>query len=191
MWEHALRAFGLVFMAELGDKSQIVCMTLAARFGARPVVAGAVAAFAVLNLAGVALGAAVGAAVPTTAVDVLVIALFTGFGLKALLARGDDEVDDADVDAVSSRRPFALAFTLTFFSEMGDKTQIAVAGLAAAQGAVATWVGATVALTATSVLGAVAGRALLTRVPERLVRRLSGVVFLAFAAAKAWELARA
>lgn len=185
MIEHTLNAFGLVFLAELGDKSQIVCMTLAARYGARPVVAGAVAAFALLNAVGVLVGAAVGAYVPTSVVDVLVIGLFAVFGLKALWSAGDE--DDEAVDPSDHRKPFALAFAMTFFSELGDKTQIAVAGLAATQSAVGTWVGATLALTATSVLGVVAGRALLTRVPEVWVKRASGMVFLAFAAVKAWE----
>lgn len=184
MIAHALNAFGLVFLAELGDKSQIVCMTLAARYGARPVVAGAVAAFALLNAVGVLVGAAVGAYVPTSQVDLLVIALFAAFGLKALWSAGEE--DDEDVAASDNRQPFALAFVMTFFSELGDKTQIAVAGLAATQSAIGTWVGATLALTATSVLGVVAGRALLARVPEVWVKRVSGLVFLAFAAGKAW-----
>lgn len=184
MLEHVLNAFGLVFLAELGDKSQIVCMTLAARYGARPVVAGAVAAFALLNAVGVLVGAAVGAYVPTSVVDALVIVLFAVFGFKAL-AQADEE-DDEEVDPNDHRKPFALAFTMTFFSELGDKTQIAVAGLAATQSAVGTWTGATLALASTSVLGAVAGRALLTKVPEVWVKRASGVVFLAFAAVKAW-----
>ncbi len=185
MIEHVLNAFGLVFLAELGDKSQIVCMTLAARYGARPVVAGAVLAFALLNAVGVLVGAAVGAYVPTSVVDLVVIALFAGFGLKALWSAGEE--DDEDVDATDNRRPFALAFTMTFFSELGDKTQIAVAGLAATQGALGTWLGATLALTATSVLGVVAGRALLAKVPEVWVKRVSGLVFLAFATLKAWQ----
>ncbi len=185
MIEHVLNAFGLVFLAELGDKSQIVCMTLAARYGARPVVAGAVLAFALLNAVGVLVGAAVGAYVPTSVVDMLVIALFSGFGLKALWTAGDE--DDEVIDPNDHRKPFALAFTMTFFSELGDKTQIAVAGLAATQGALGTWVGATLALTATSVLGVVAGRALLAKVPEVWVKRVSGLVFLVFAAMKAWQ----
>ena len=51
--------FGLIAAAEIGDKSQLVCMTLAARHKSLPIVLGATAAFALLNLAAVLFGAAV------------------------------------------------------------------------------------------------------------------------------------
>ena len=58
----------LIALAEFGDKSQLVCMTLAARHRGMPVVVGAVAAFAVLNLLAVLFGAAVAAWLPAWAV---------------------------------------------------------------------------------------------------------------------------
>ena len=56
--------FGLVFLAELGDKSQLVCMTLAARHRHWPVLAGATVAFAILNSLAVIFGAGLSHWVP-------------------------------------------------------------------------------------------------------------------------------
>ena len=79
--------FLLVGLAEIGDKSQLVCMTLAARHRGLPVAIGAVSAFAVLNLLAVVFGAAVAAWLPEWLVTLAVAALFAFFGINALRYR--------------------------------------------------------------------------------------------------------
>ena len=74
----------LIVLAEFGDKSQLVCMTLAARHRGLPVVIGAIAAFAILNLLAVLFGAAVAAWLPEWLVITAVAVLFALFGLSAL-----------------------------------------------------------------------------------------------------------
>jgi putative Ca2+/H+ antiporter (TMEM165/GDT1 family) len=179
-------SFGLIAAAEIGDKSQLVCMTLAARHKAWPVVLGATAAFAALNLAAVLFGAAVARWVPEWAVGLIVAVLFAGFGLRALLAKEEDE--DGDVREKSGHSVFVTAFLLIFTAEFGDKTQLAVAGLGAELPPEPVWLGGTLALAMTSVLGVWAGRALLRRIPLHSLHRLSGVLFLGFAAYAAWRL---
>ena len=82
------------------------------------------------------------------------------------------------------------SFTLLFLAEMGDKTQLAVAGMAGTLPAIPVWIGATLALIATSALGVLAGRKLLRRIPLRRVHQISGILFLvlaAFALTRAFE----
>jgi putative Ca2+/H+ antiporter (TMEM165/GDT1 family) len=180
---HWLSAAGTTFLlvafAEIGDKSQLVCMTLAARHRGLPVVIGAVAAFAVLNLLAVLFGAAVAAWLPEWMVTLAVAALFAGFGISAL--RYTDEDGDEDIEEKPGHGIVATTFLLIFLAEFGDKTQIAIAGLGSTSEPSAVWAGATVALALTSILGVVAGRKLLNRLPLKWIHRISGVFFLLLA----------
>jgi Ca2+/H+ antiporter, TMEM165/GDT1 family len=172
--------FLLVAFAEIGDKSQLVCMTLAARHRGLPVVIGATAAFAILNLLAVLFGAAVAAWLPEWLVTLAVAVLFAAFGISALRYTEDDE-DDEEVDEKPGHGVVATTFLLIFLAEFGDKTQIAVAGLGSTSEPSAVWAGATVALAVTSILGVLAGRKLLKRLPLKWIHRISGVFFLLLA----------
>ena len=80
------------------------------------------------------------------------------------------------------------AFLLIFVAEFGDKTQLAVAGLSSAEDPLVIWVGSTVALVATTVIGVLAGQALMRYVSLQWIHRASGVVFFAFGLAVTGEL---
>ncbi len=169
----------LVALAEFGDKSQLVCMTLAARHRGLPVVIGAIAAFAILNLLAVLFGAAVAAWLPEWLVITAVAVLFAVFGISAL--RYKEEEEDEEVEEKPGHGIVATTFLLIFVAEFGDKTQLAVAGLGSTGEPSAVWTGATLALATTSVLGVVAGRKLLNRLPLVWIHRISGVFFLLLA----------
>lgn len=171
--------FLLIALAEIGDKSQLVCITLAARHRGLPVLLGAVTAFAILNLLAVLFGAAVAAWLPEWVVTLAVAVLFGWFGISAL--RFEEEDDDEEIAEKPGHGIFATTFLMIFLAEFGDKTQIAVAGLGSTADATATWVGATLALTTTSILGVFAGRRLLNRLPLQWIHRVSGVFFLLLA----------
>ncbi len=196
-WGASATALGLVAAAEFGDKSQLVCMALAARHRHWPVLGGAVLAFALLNLIAVAFGAAAGRWLPESAVAGAVALLFAVFGLRFLLV--NDEEDEEDAEERSGHGVFVSAFLMIFLAEFGDKTQLAVAGLGAAEPPAPVWLGATLALATTSALGIWAGKTLLRRVSPRVMHRVGGVLFLIFAAFAAqravppewWEIARA
>lgn len=171
--------FLLIALAEFGDKSQLVCMTLAARHRGLPVVLGAVAAFAILNLLAVLFGAAVAAWLPEWVVTLAVAALFAVFGISAL--RYQDEEEDEEVEEKPGHGIFATTFLLIFLAEFGDKTQIAVAGMGSATDTAPVWLGATLALSCTSLLGVLAGRKFLHKLPLVWIHRISGLFFLALA----------
>lgn len=176
----AATTFGLVGLAEMGDKTQLVCMTLAARQPGLPVLVGAVLAFVVLNLLAVLFGAALAVWVPEAIIAAIVAILFGVFGLLALRDSDDDE-DKGELRTPSGRGTLLSALLLIFVAELGDKTQIAVAGLASTQPPVPVWVGATLALALTSALGVLAGRTLLQRLPLRWLQLASGLFFLLLA----------
>ncbi len=182
----AARAAGLVGLAELGDKSQLVCLVLGARFGAGRVTAGAALAFGLLNALAVGVGGALEAAVDPRLTTGLSAALFAVFGALALRG-GDEEEEEIALDP-TERGGVATTFGLLFVAELGDKTQLLTAALAAEGQPAATWVGSTVALIALSAVGAALGRAALERIPVRALRRLGGALFLLVAAASIAEL---
>lgn len=171
--------FLLIALAEIGDKSQLVCMTLATRHRPLPVILGAISAFAILNLLAVLFGAAVAAWLPEWLVILVVAVLFGAFGISSLRYQEEDEGEAVAEKPGSSA--FITTFLLIFLAEFGDKTQIAVAGMSSTVAASAVWTGATLALAGTSVLGVIAGRQLLHKLPLLWIHRISGGFFLLLA----------
>jgi len=176
----AATTFGLIFLAEIGDKSQLVCMALAARHHHRPVLAGAIAAFVVLNILAVVFGAGLAHWVPERILAAAVAVLFAVFGILSLRAQEEDGGEQ--IKERSGHGVFATTFLMIFLAEMGDKTQLAVAGMAGTLPAIPVRIGATLALATTSALGVVVGRKLLRRIPLHRLHQVSGVFFLILAA---------
>jgi putative Ca2+/H+ antiporter (TMEM165/GDT1 family) len=172
-------SFALIAAAEIGDKSQLVCMTLASRHRPWPILLGAVIAFGFLNTLAVVFGAAIANWLPRYAVAAGVAVLFAAFGVHAL--RIDDDGDGGDVKEKSGHGIFFTTFVLLIVAEFGDKTQLAVVALSSTALPAAVWLGATLALTATSALGVLAGRTVLQKIPLALLHRASGVIFLILA----------
>lgn len=180
MIEAFLASFGLVFLAELGDKSMLLAIAFAARYRPWPVLGGiAIAAFVMLGLSTL-VGAALGAALPERAVAVGGGLLFVGFGLWTLL---DDDEDDDDGEETEELRSGSvlLGVTLAFLiAEFGDKTMLATLTLAGTQPAVPTWLGAGLGMTAASGIAIVLAAAAGARLPERIMRVVAAAAFLLF-----------
>ena len=175
----AALAFGAIFVAEFGDKSQLLILAFATRYPARPVIVGLVIAATVIQGLSVAVGAAVGAALPSTAV-----AIVGGIAFLAVAAwtlRGEEE-DGSEAMAVGPRRRaglgLVLAVAVTFIlGELGDKTMLATFALAASQGPIPTWIGSTAGEVAANLLAVAAGRQVGHRLSPRLVRLGSAALF--------------
>jgi Ca2+/H+ antiporter, TMEM165/GDT1 family len=173
-------SFVLIFLAEFGDKSQLVCMTLAAKHRPWPVLLGAVIAFAVLNLLAVLFGAVISAWIPQFWLALIVAGLFSFFGVQSLLFNDGDNEDES-TEIRSSHGLFITALLMIFVAEFGDKTQLAVAGLASTYHGLPVWLGSTLALLATTALGVITGQRLLKRLPLVMIHKGSGVLFLLLA----------
>lgn len=169
----------LVLAAEIGDKSQLVCMVLAARYRAIPVILGASLAFIILNSLAILFGVAIAQWIPEVIISSIVALLFAAFGIHALFSSDDQE--DESIKVSNNRNVFITTFLMILIAEFGDKTQLAVVALASTSIPAAVWCGATLALITTSVLGAWAGRTLLQKIPISLLHRISGMLFLLMA----------
>lgn len=175
----------LIVVAEMGDKSQLVCMTLAARHRAKPVILGAIAAFALLNTLAVLFGVAIASWMPDYIVAALVSVLFAFFGLQSLFF--NDNEQGSEIQEKSGHNLFLTTFLLITVAEFGDKTQIAIIALSSTPMPLAIWIGATLALATTSILGVIAGRTLLKKIPLTLLHYLSGLFFLILAGIAAYH----
>jgi len=220
---------GLVFVAELGDKTQLVALGFGARHRIGPVLVGMAIAYAVANGVAVVVGGLLGAALPTRGIGLVGGVLFLGFAAWSLRGDADDngadnngadndradndradndradndraDNDSADNDsadgngdadgamvapAVPSRPARAVVVSVAvavFVAELGDKTQLATATLAAQGPPVLVWIGATIGIFAAGAVGVVVGRMIGARVPERATRIGSAVLFAAFGVA--------
>ncbi len=192
-WRALLAAFGLIFVAELGDKTQLVILTLSARCGFRQVFLGAAAAFALLNALAVSVGVVLYELVPESVIKYSVSAVFILFGLFMLLPereeRREDEEDgeceegsgEAENGAKRGRSPLLTAFLMVCLMELGDKTQLSLLALTAKYSYPAlVFAGGTLALWATSLIGALLGAGLSRIIPQARMRRISGIIFIVF-----------
>ncbi|MEQ8719018.1 MAG: TMEM165/GDT1 family protein [Acidimicrobiales bacterium] len=177
--EAFLISFGIIFVAELGDKSQLMAMTFAARYRATTILAAITVATALVHLVSVLVGAAVGVALPTDAISVAAGVSFLGFAAWTL--RGDELSDDeAERATRSTRSVFVTVGTAFFLAELGDKTMLATVTLATDNGLFGTWVGSTLGMVAADALAIVVGQQLGARLPERTIRIAAALTFVAF-----------
>lgn len=170
-------AFAVVFVAELGDKTQLVAMSLAARYRTITVLAGITIAYAITNGISVMVGGLLGAALPTTAISVAGAVAFFGFAFWTLR---DTEDDDEEPDAVGGRSVLMSIIGAMVLAELGDKTMLATATLAAREAPLATWAGATLGITASGALAVAVGSVLGDRLPRRTIRIAAASLFALF-----------
>lgn len=180
----AATAFGLIFLAELPDKTMFASLAMGTRMRPLFVWIGATAAFAVHVVIAVAAGSLL-SLLPGTAVKIVSAALFAFGAFILLRSSADDEPEEADAAASARTRAFwpvfATAFTAVFIGEWGDLTQITTANLAARYDPLSTAVGALLALSSVSALALVVGRFLAKRAPLHVVQRVGGVCMAALA----------
>ena len=173
-----LTSFGLIFLAELPDKTAYTVLLLAARKKPLPVLLGAMAAFVAQGLIAVALGSLL-ARLPPVAVRWAAAAAFLAFGLLLLLR---DEKPEEEKREESHHRAFVQSFAMVFIAEMGDATQIGTAALVARLGH-RWWVfaGATLALWSVAALAVTVGNRVGEKIPKRSLRKMAGIAFVTFA----------
>lgn len=131
-------------------------------------------------------GAALSAWLPQAWVLVVVAVLFAVFGFQSLLSKASNKEDERQ--EMSSHGLFMTAFLMILFAEMGDKTQIAVAGLAGSYSATAVWVGAMTALVCPTAVVVFAGKTVICHLPVLWLNRLAGLVFLTLSGFAIWRL---
>ena len=176
-----LLSFGVIFVAELGDKSQLMALAFATRYRAVPVLIGITIATALVHLISVVIGGVLGAALPTSWITLAAGIAFLGFAAWTL--RGDQLSSDEAGRADRSTRSAVVAASAAFFlAELGDKTMLATITLATTQGLVGTWIGSTAGMVAADALAILVGQQLAKRVSEKVIRYAAAASFVVFGA---------
>ena len=172
-------SFAVIFVAELGDKSQLMAMTFATRFKTWPVLIGITVATALVHLVSVGIGYGLGTTLPTGWISLVAGVAFLVFGAWTL--RGDKLTDDEKTKAERSNGSAILAVGGAFFlAELGDKTMLATITLATQHGWLGTWVGSTIGMVAADALAILVGRLLGRHLPEKAIRYGAAVLFAIF-----------
>ncbi|MDG4822002.1 TMEM165/GDT1 family protein [Asanoa sp. WMMD1127] len=172
-------SFGVIFVAELGDKSQLMAMTFATRYRALTVLIGITAATAVVHLVSVAVGYGLGATLPTGWIGLAAGVAFLAFAAWTL--RGDSLTEAEKSKAQRSQRSAVLAVGGAFFlAELGDKTMLATITLATQHGWFGVWIGSTIGMVAADALAIVVGRMLGRRLPEKAIKWGAAALFVIF-----------
>ncbi len=173
-----ISTFGIIFLAELGDKTQLTAMALALRFPWKKIFIGIAAAFALLNLGAVLVGKLLFTLLPLFWIQLVSGGLFLYFGIATLRTSPESDEDDVKVKAAGAIR---TAFLMILLAELGDKTQLVTASLAAQHASALTvFLASTLALWTVSLLGIFLGKQLVRVIPLRYIHRAAGCLFLLF-----------
>ncbi|MFC8141201.1 TMEM165/GDT1 family protein [Streptomyces paradoxus] len=179
--------FGVVFLAELPDKTALAGLVLGTRYRASYVFAGVAAAFALHVVLAVAAGSVL-TLLPQQIVQALTGVLFLGGAAVLLLRKGEDEEEVRKPENQSFWKVSGAGFMLILVAEFGDLTQIMTANLAARyDDPLSVGLGAVLALWAVAGLGIVGGKALMKKVPLRLITQIAALVMLALGVWSLWE----
>jgi putative Ca2+/H+ antiporter (TMEM165/GDT1 family) len=173
--------FGIIFLAELGDKTQLTAMTLAVRYPWIKCFIGIAAAFALLNIFAVLIGKILFGLLPLFWIKLVSAGLFIFFVIAALMEKGGEGENVGEEPASSARGAFATSFLMILMAELGDKTQLVTASLAAQHDApLEVFTGSTLALWSVSLIGIFAGRQLTRFIPLPYIHRVAGFLFIVF-----------
>ncbi|HET6473885.1 MAG TPA: TMEM165/GDT1 family protein [Pseudomonadales bacterium] len=180
--ESLLVSIGVVALAEVGDKTQLLAFLLAARFKKpAPIILGILAATLVNHGLAGALGAWITANVSPEILRWVLGASFLGMAAWTLVP---DKIEEEEA-RVAQRFGVFGATSITFFlAEMGDKTQVATVALAAHYGApLLVVVGTTLGMLLADVPAVFIGEKLATRIPMQLVHVVAAAIFALLGAA--------
>ena len=173
---------GVVALAEIGDKTQLLAFILAARFKKPlPIIAGILAATLVNHGLAGALGAWITSAVSPGVLRWVLGLSFIGMAVWTLIP---DKIEEEETPVAQRLGGFGAPLVTFFLAEMGDKTQIATVAMAAHY-ANPLWVvaGTTLGMLIADVPAVFVGDKLADRIPMRLVHGIAAAIFAALGVA--------
>ena len=176
-----LKVFFTEFIAEMGDKTQLMLIALTSKYKLRDIILGTAAAILVLNGLAVLAGGFVSEFIPDWLIKTIAALAFLYFASSTIA--GDD--DDEEEGSGKSKIKFApLAVFCTFFiAELGDKTQLTAITFGANEGmsaALVVWIGCSLGLFAADILGMLVGYLLKSKTPDGLLNTLAFAIFSIF-----------
>jgi putative Ca2+/H+ antiporter (TMEM165/GDT1 family) len=185
-WEFNMEALfistGVVALAEIGDKTQLLAFILAARFKKPlPIIAGILCATIVNHGLAGAVGAWITASISPEWLRWLLGASFIGMAVWTLIP---DKIEDEETQVAHKLGVFGATFITFFLAEMGDKTQIATIALAAHYASpLLVVIGTTLGMLIADVPAVFAGDKLAAKIPMKLVHSIAAAIFAVLGAA--------
>ena len=164
------------FIAEMGDKTQLMLIAMTSRFKLRDIIIGTAVAILVLNGIAVAAGSLVGSVVPEWLIKLLAAAAFLIFAIISL--KSDDEEEEGR-DTKLGLAPLAV-FVTFFLAELGDKTQLTAITFGASEGSEAAfivWLACSAGLFAADIIGLLVGYFLGSRLPAKAMNYGAFLIF--------------
>lgn len=179
--EAFLISTGIVALAEVGDKTQLLALVLAARYRRPlPIILGILAATLLNHALAGAVGAWIAAAVGPAMMRWILGVSFIAMGLWTLVP---DHIDEEDRPAAPRLGVFGTTLIAFFLLEMGDKTQIATVALAAKYTSLAAVVGGTtLGMMISNVPAVLLGEVAARKLPMRLVHAVAAAIFFVLGA---------
>ena len=176
-----LKVFFSEFIAEMGDKTQLMLIALTSKYKLRDIILGTAAAILVLNGLAVLAGGLVSEFIPDWLIKTIAALAFLYFAASTIAVDDDDEEEGSG----KSKIKFApLAVFCTFFiAELGDKTQLTAITFGANEGmsvALVVWIGCSLGLFAADILGMLVGYLLKSKTPDGLLNTLAFAIFSIF-----------
>lgn len=176
-----VKVFFTEFIAEMGDKTQLMLIALTSKYKLRDIILGTATAILVLNGLAVLAGGLVSEFIPDWLIKTIAALAFLYFATSTVT--GDD--DDEEEEGGKSKIKFApLAVFCTFFiAELGDKTQLTAITFGANEGmsaALVVWIGCSLGLFAADILGMLVGYLLKSKTPDGLLNTLAFAIFSIF-----------
>ncbi len=173
-----IAAFGVIAVAELGDKTQLAAITLSSRYRAISVFVGAMLAVTLVDGVSILAGVALADVIPMQLVGLFGAVIFIGFGIYTLYSK-----DEEKIETKKGKSAALTAFSLISMMELGDKTQIAIIAIAAKYGSPLLVLSGTIfAFAILMGIGILIGSRLMKLVPQRYMRIFTGALFLFFGA---------
>lgn len=168
------------FIAEMGDKTQLMLIALTSKYKLKDIILGSAVAILVLNGLAVLAGGLVSEFIPDWVIKIVAALAFLYFAASTIAGDEDEEEENA-----KSGIQFApLAVFCTFFvAELGDKTQLAAITFGANEGmsaALIVWLACSLGLFAADILGMMVGYLLKSKTPDGLLKSLAFVIFSIF-----------
>ncbi|HAJ74064.1 MAG TPA: hypothetical protein DCM49_04610 [Lachnospiraceae bacterium] len=172
------------FIAEMGDKTQLMLVAMTSKYKLRSIILGTAAAILVLNGLAVLAGGIAGSIIPEWLIRLIAAFAFMCFAVSSAGAgRKEDTEEAVDVNPSGVRLEGLAVFCTFFIAEFGDKTQLTAITFGANEGpgsALIVWLGCSAGLFAADVIGMLAGYLLNSRMPEGFLHMLSFIIFSIF-----------
>ena len=175
-----LKVFFTEFIAEMGDKTQLMLIALTSKYKLRDILFGTAAAILVLNGIAVLAGGLVSEVVPDWRIKTIAALAFLYFAASTVA--GDDDEEEEEGKSKIKFAPLAV-FCTFFVAELGDKTQLTAITFGANEGmssALIVWIGCSLGLFAADILGMLVGYLLKSKTPDGLLNTLAFVIFSIF-----------